>query len=177
LALGASLQTFQFIQEIIVGAIFVFTVVSMIVLRAAVIVANKCIGSLPLTATNPDDEELDEWIGYRHVEQTVDAIPKPGFLKSIGALLGMCAIVFVVSMLLSVYLGLGPFDPTRRRGGNWRIVPFALGIVVSFPLCGWLLSAILPTKFSRGCLVLLLCYGIVIASAAIVKAAITIIDF
>lgn len=126
-----------------------------IILRAAISLSNKCLGASPAGNYYPEDEELDEWIGYRQIKRPTVGIPTVGIGK------GM-----VSSFLLAVF-GFLPgipmrflFDVGYHRHDN-DVPAHILALVFSFPISALVLAGLLPTKFGRACLVLLMAYLII----------------
>lgn len=132
-----------------------------VLFRAAVGLANRSVG-----ASRPDynfpDAERDPWIGYRFIKEPVRGVPEPGFLKGVGAVLVLAFVDFLAGIAVRIMLGVGFDHPHGRTGPDAEACHF-IGIVLCFPLGAWIVSSILPTKFSRACLVLLWIYLILLA--------------
>jgi hypothetical protein len=106
----------------------------------------------------PEDEELDEWIGYRQIKRPTQTVAIP----TVGTGKGM-----MTSLLLAVF-GFLPGIPMRYLfdTGYYRhdyVFPaHFLGLAISFPVSALVLAGLLPTRFGRACLVLLMSYLILI---------------
>jgi hypothetical protein len=133
-----------------------------VILRAAVTLSNRFLGASPASETDSDDEELDEWIGYRHIKRRVQAIPEPGLGKGMFCVFVLAVVGFLTGLLMSFLFGVGPFDDGRFVGGGLMLASLIFGLGIGFPVSAWVLSGILPTKFGRACLVLLLNYAILL---------------
>jgi hypothetical protein len=127
-----------------------------VIFRAAVTLSNRFLGASPATETDSDDEELDEWIGYRQIKRRLQAIPEPGVGKGILCVLLLAVVGFLTGLLMRFLFGVGPFDDDGFRDGSLVLLSHVFGFVIGFPFLAWILASILPTKFGRACLVLLL---------------------
>lgn len=136
-----------------------------VLVRGAVGIANRILGVSSVRRRERDDEELDEWIGYRMIKREVEPIPEPGAGKGMLMVLLIVAIDFLTGLLLRRMFGVG-FG--RRYGGEDVAAEFIhlIGAVIAIPIVGWALSAVLPTRFGRACLVIVVSYAIVIVIAA-----------
>ena len=132
-----------------------------LVFRGAVAISNKCLGNSPQEALDPDDEELDEWIGYRQNRQQAPTIPQPGVGKGMLCMLWLGVVGILTEILMRLVIGVTPFNDRSSSGENKLVVVHVLGIVVGFPFSAWILASILPTRFSRACLVLFWNYAII----------------
>jgi hypothetical protein len=123
-----------------------------IILRVAVSLSNKCLGASPGENYYPEDDELDEWIGYRQIKRPTVGIPTVGIGNG------------MVSSFLLTVIGLLPGFPMRYLFdvGYYRhdfdVPAHILGLALSFPISALVLAGLLPTKFGRACLVLLMAY-------------------
>lgn len=141
-------------------ALFGFLVLGAVLLRAAVSLANKCLGASPLKPELTDDDELDEWIGYRQLRSRVERIPEPGLAKGILCAMALLAVDFIGDLVISFLFGVGFFHE-RYRDDFTVLASHIFALLLTFPLCGWVLAKIIPTPFGRACLVLLMNFLIV----------------
>jgi hypothetical protein len=139
---------------IVIAGLLVF---GAIVLRVAISLSNKCLGASPGGNYYPEDEELDEWIGYRQIKRPTPKVEIP----TVGIGKGM------ISTFLLAAFGFLPGIPMRYHfdTGYYRhdfVVPsYILGLAFGFPISALVLAGLLPTKFGRACLVLLMAYLII----------------
>jgi hypothetical protein len=162
-------------REIAVGMVFgagaccgipvlaVLLVGGVVIFRAAVTLSNNFLGASPSELLDPNDEELDEWIGYRQVQRKIQAIPEPGFGMGMLCVLLQSVVGFLSGLLMRLLFGVAPFDDDGFATDDMMLVSHVLGLVLSFPLSAWILTSVLPTTFGRACLVLLSNYIILIA--------------
>jgi hypothetical protein len=145
---------------------FVFVLASLLVggaviVRGAVSISNRSLGA----NRRVDDDELDEWIGYRQLHKSVSPIPEPDVWKGASCVLLILLVDFVAGLALRELVGEGPFDGGYHDEGAlifWHL----LAIILSFPLCAFLIKGVFPTRFPRACLVLMWTYLIPLALAA-----------
>jgi hypothetical protein len=133
-----------------------------VIFRAAVTLSNKILGASAVSKTDSDDEELDEWIGYRQIKQRVQAIPEPGLGGGMFCVVMLIVVGVLTGLLMSFLFGVGPFNDGRFVGGGLVLASLIFGLGIGFPVSAWVLSGILPTTFGRACLVLVLNYAIII---------------
>ena len=130
-------------------------------LRFAVTLANKCLLASPITAPTFDDEELDEWIGYRQIKRpmSVVGIPELTIGKGMVSLLLMAVVNLLAYILFQIIFRVGIVNE-QDHGSSGRAWLFYLlmSTFLAIPLTGWLLSRMITTSFGRGCLVLLIFY-------------------
>ena len=124
--------------------------------------SNRFLGASPASETDSDDEELDEWIGYRQIKRRAQAIPEPGLGKGVLCVIVLILVGFLTGLLMSFLFGVGPFDDGGFVGGGLMLASLIFGLGIGFPVSAWVLSGILPTKFGRACLVLVLNYTILL---------------
>jgi hypothetical protein len=150
-----------------IGCWIVFALASLLVggaviFRVAVTLSNKCLGASPVAELDHDDNEIDEWIGYRRVRRQTQAIPEPGVGKGMVSVLLLFVVGILADFLMRFLFGVSPFDPVGFEDDDLVIFSHLMGLVICFPLSAWILASILPTKFDRACLVLLWNYMIVL---------------
>jgi len=138
---------------IVITALLLF---GSIILRYAISLANKCLGT-PLGGYYPEDEELDEWIGYRQLKRPVKAIPRPGIWKGMLCAFLLAVFGFIPGIPMSYV-----FDFGYRRH-DYEVTAHLCGLVVTFPISALVLAGMLPTRYGRACLVLLMSYLIILA--------------
>lgn len=136
-----------------------------VVFRTAVTLTNRFLGAHSGSEVNPDEDELDEWIGYRQIKQRKEGITEPGLGKGMVCVLVLAVVGFVVGYLMRFVFEVGPFDNDSYRDSGLVLLAHLFGACLSFPLSAWALASILPTKFGRACVVLLLNYAIILAIA------------
>jgi hypothetical protein len=149
--------------------IFVFAgllVGGAVIFRAAVTLSNRLLGASPTSETDSDDEELDEWIGYRQIERRVHAVLEPGLGKGMFCVFVLAVVGFLIGFLMRVVFGVGPFGDDQFVDAGLKILAHLFGICIGFPVSAWVLTSILPTKFGRACLILLLYYTILLLIVA-----------
>jgi hypothetical protein len=129
-------------------------------LRLSVSLANRFLGANP-NESNPEDDELDEWIGYRQIKRpmSVVGIPELTIGKGMVSLLLMAVVNLLAYILFQIIFRVGIVNE-QDHGSSGRAWLFYLLIstFLAIPLTGWLLSRMISTSFGRGCLVLLIFY-------------------
>jgi hypothetical protein len=136
-----------------------------VVFRVAVSLSNKCLGPSHFEELDPDDEELDEWIGYRQVRRQLARIPDPGVAKGILCVLWLGVVGVLTSLLMRLLFGVTPFDEHGVGSHHLIVVSHIFAIVIGFPFSAWVLASILPTSFGRACLVLFWIYALLMCLA------------
>jgi hypothetical protein len=131
--------------------------------RVAVSLTNKSLGATANSKPLPEDDELDEWIGYRQLRRKSQGIAEPHFGRAVVSLIVLAVINVLTSLLMRLLFGLDPFN---ERGFTSRDIVFIaqfLALILSLPPGAWVLTSILSTGFARACLVMLYLYGLVLA--------------
>jgi hypothetical protein len=140
-----------------------------LLLRASIAIANRWQGTSSKTKKNYDEDDLDEWIGYRKFTEpnTTQGIPEPGILKGMLAIL----LLSLAGFLEGIVIWLVFFDASGFHGRSQneltRLAAHAIGLVVGFPLSAWFLGKTLPTRFGSACLVLLANYVLLLLIAVL----------
>jgi hypothetical protein len=141
--------------------IIVLLVGSAELFRAAVSLSNKCFGVGSTGQDDANDEELDEWIGYRQIKRQAERIPNPGIVKAVLCTLAIFVLNFLSCCTMSLIFGFKVFHHGPYEKGVF-FIPYLFGLVMGSPFCAWILARILPTIFWRAALVLLIDYLLVI---------------
>jgi hypothetical protein len=132
-----------------------------LLLRAAIALANKLLGTSGGRQYYPDDKELDEWIGYRQIKRKSPSagVPALGLGKGMTCVFLLAIFGFLPGILIRFFF--------ERDSGYFNddlaLVAHLFGLIIGFPISALVLAGMLPTKFGRACLVLLLSYLIIIA--------------
>jgi hypothetical protein len=130
-------------------------------LRFSVSLANRLIGA---TSYEPgrEEDEPDEWIGYRQTKRamTVIGIPELTIGKGMVCLLLMMVVNLLACLLFLIILwAAGIVDELDHGTSGQPLFAYQLmSMFLSFPLTAWLLSRLTLTSFGRGCLVLIIYY-------------------
>jgi len=147
--------------------------VGAMILRAAISLANKRIGPPPEPASFVEDE--DDWGDYplpgERQEGSSGAIPAPSIGGGMMMMMGIVIVNVVVGAAIHIVMG-EERGPRRGGGGLLDDADFLAAVATvpaSFLVTAGLLAAMLPTRFSRSCLVTLfyylICIGIAIGIA------------
>jgi hypothetical protein len=142
----------------VITALLVF---GALLLRLAISVSNRLLGASSGKNYDPDEDELDEWIGYRQIRHPSRGIPELGLGKGMVCVLLMGVIDLVFGLIIGFLSNTGPHHHFHDE--EITFVVFLIGLIFSFPLSAWVLSGMLPTRFGRACLVLVMNYLIIIA--------------
>jgi hypothetical protein len=146
---------------VFVVVVAVLLAIISVVMRFAVVLANKCLGG---SAPRYDDYDDDDWDSYERParrDRRSAAIPEPNFLKGMGIAFVAYIVNFIVNVGLALALGVGIAGLARGggvRGGadpGLMILFQVVNLAVSFLVWSGILAAMLPTTFGRAALVTL----------------------
>ena len=160
-----------FVAVVLAIAIPVTLVVGAVLLRAAVSIANSCLGDQRPVWQTGGYEEWDEWEDEEETprrssrSRKAKVIPEPG--------VGQGMIIVFVATIVSLIIG-GVLDEATggivNARGDAYIAVVAVVLVLNFLIMSLLLSTMLPTSFGLGSLVsmffLLICIAISVAVLA-----------
>lgn len=154
-------------------AIVIVLVFGSLLLRASVAIANRWQGTSSKTRKGFDEEDYDEWIGYRKFTDTTiegQEIPVPGILKGMLCFL----LLSIASFLYGKFIWLILIDDGslhgRSQGELPQIASHVVGLILGFPISAWILAKILPTRFGSACLVLVTNYILLLMLAVLIFA-------
>jgi hypothetical protein len=140
-----------------------------VILRAAVSMANKCVGG---PAREPDyydeDEDEEDWDGYmrpRRGRESGGAIPEPTLGRAMGIVLVSVIAILVVTVPIRLFLGL---EAPVGGGDDIFLLAQLITLVLGFVISAGVLAGMLPTSFARGCLVALFEYLIVLGVVGLI---------
>jgi hypothetical protein len=145
-----------------------------VILRAAVSLANKTTGAKRESAYTGDDDDWSDYPVRGARTEATALIPVPSVGRGMWIMLVIFIVNVIVSFAFQLVFGAGPFAAwfAPRRGDfdddSW--ISNLIQLPASFLLMSLMLSAMLPTRFGRGCLVaffyFLICVGILFVVAA-----------
>jgi hypothetical protein len=152
-------------------ALLLFLWFGAMILRAAIGFANKRGGpSLEPNDTADDDDDWGDYPLPGKEERSPGAILMPGIGRGMWMLLVIVIVNVIVGAAIQMVMSSEPGP--RHRGGLFDDADFLARLATipaSFLVTAGLLAAMLPTRFSRGCLVALffylICIGIAIGFA------------
>lgn len=152
----------------LIGTIGMLLIVA-ILIRGAVVAANKCIGP----SDRPqylDEEDEEDWDAYdQPARRGRSAIPVPGVGKGMIIALIVFVVVFVFGIIITFV------DEEIRGGGRpgglnleVELLCGCFGLIAGFLICTAIFAILLPTSFGRACLVTLFICLIALAIVGVV---------
>lgn len=134
--------------------------------RISITLANWFLGTTPAKPGRFDDEELDEWIGYRQLKNPTtrgeEGIPETNLGKGMLCVFLILLFELLPGIPMQYLCGAHDGDSSDREE---MVFAHLLGMIIGFLPTAWVVATILPTRFGRACLVLVLNYLILMALA------------
>ncbi len=160
---------------------FIGLLILSVIIRAAVWIANKCVGGSGGGRSYYEEDDWDDYDRPRRRRRGNNLIPEPELFKGMGIGLVVCIAQFAVSFVIALALvggmgamgGGGGGNPFGGRGGGgadpvMQLLANGISFVTGFLIWSGILTAMLPTSFPRAALVTVFIYLILIAIGIII---------
>jgi hypothetical protein len=143
------------------------------ILRGAIGLANKVVGSASTRSSYDfDDDDEDDWDDVprrrRKHRRASPAIPEPPILTAMGIILVIGIVNFLAGIPIRMMFGLDPVGRDGPEDAQKVLVAAIVSLPVGFLIMAAMLQMMLPTTFPRACLVVLFEYLIVLAIVLVI---------